>query len=78
MSVTLNSAHISVSCKNASTCSGYLYSVLEDFGLKDVGDFRDLIDLLDANEEQFEEMSRHKPARDGHDDSSNATFVIVM
>ena len=49
--------------RNASACSGYLYSVLEDFGLKDVGDFRDLTELLDADEEQFEEMSRHKPAR---------------
>ncbi|CAF0815938.1 unnamed protein product [Rotaria sp. Silwood1] len=41
----------------------YLYSVLEDFGLKDVVDFRDMIELLNTDEETFEELARHKPAR---------------
>ncbi|CAF3016335.1 unnamed protein product [Rotaria socialis] len=41
----------------------YLYSVLEDFGLKDVADFRDVIELLNTAEETFEELARHKPAR---------------
>ncbi|CAF1030828.1 unnamed protein product [Rotaria magnacalcarata] len=41
----------------------YLYSVLEDFGLKDVAGFRDVIELLNTAEETFEELARHKPAR---------------
>ena len=39
---------------------GYLHSVLEDFGLKDVSDFRDLIELLETDKEKFEELTRHK------------------
>ncbi|CAF1233382.1 unnamed protein product [Rotaria sordida] len=41
----------------------YLYSILEDFGLKDVAEFRDMIELLNIDEETFEELARHKPAR---------------
>ena len=39
---------------------GYLHSVLEDFGLKDVSDFRNLIELLEADKDKFEELARHK------------------
>lgn len=38
----------------------YLHSVLEDFGLKDVSRFRDLIELLGIDHEKFEELARHK------------------
>lgn len=41
----------------------YLFSILEDFGLKDVADFRDMIELLNADDETFEELARRKPAR---------------
>jgi len=41
----------------------YLSSVLEDFGLKDAADFRDLLELLEISEEEFEEHAHHKPAR---------------
>ena len=43
--------------------SGYLCSVLEDFGLKDVADFDDMIQLFAADEVKFEELAREKPAR---------------
>jgi len=41
----------------------YLHSVLEDFGLKDVADFRDMIELLNIDGEKFDELALHKPAR---------------
>ncbi|CAF0742741.1 unnamed protein product [Adineta steineri] len=41
----------------------YLFSVLEDFGLKDVSDFRDMLELLNADETTFEELARKKSAR---------------
>ena len=41
----------------------YLYSVLEDFGLKNLTDFGDMIGLLNIDENKFEEFARDKPAR---------------
>ncbi|CAF1209263.1 unnamed protein product, partial [Didymodactylos carnosus] len=42
----------------------YLYSIFEDFGLKDIGSFRDLIQLLSAeDDEKFDEIAKNKPAR---------------
>jgi hypothetical protein len=37
--------------------------VLDDFGLKDVADFRNMIELLNTDEDTFEELARDKPAR---------------
>ena len=48
---------------NFSIVLGYLFSVLEDFGLKDLVDFRDMIELLESDEDKYEEIARHKPAR---------------
>lgn len=41
----------------------YLKSVLDDFGLKDVTDFQNMIDLLQVNESDFEQCAQDKPAR---------------
>ncbi len=43
----------------------YLSSVLEDFGLKDVADFRDMLDLLSVDKDKFEEVARKKQAQMG-------------
>jgi hypothetical protein len=43
----------------------YLSSVLEDFGLKDVVDFRDMLDLLSVDKDKFEEVARKKQAQMG-------------
>jgi hypothetical protein len=37
--------------------------VLEDFGLKNLTDFGDMIGLLNIDENKFEEFARDKPAR---------------
>lgn len=41
----------------------YLSSVLDDFGLKDVADFQDMIELLKVDIDKFDELAGNKPTR---------------
>lgn len=41
----------------------YLSSVLDDFGLKDVADFQDMIELLKIDADKFDELAENKPTR---------------
>lgn len=41
-------------------CVDYLKGVFDDFGLKDVADLNDMIELLEVKRGDFEELTRHK------------------
>jgi len=36
---------------------------LDDFGLKDVADFQDMIELLKIDADKFDELAENKPTR---------------
>lgn len=37
--------------------------MLDDFGLKDIADFQDVIDLLKVDGDKFDELAESKPTR---------------